>query len=74
MMDLDGMCKMLNEELVTQVYLCTFISFNRIFFLVTFTTTPVGDASSRLEVPVQVAEDAVELLQHQPIAIQDVDN
>jgi hypothetical protein len=31
MMDLDGMRQMLNEELVTQVYLCTFISFNRIF-------------------------------------------
>ncbi|EFX72835.1 hypothetical protein DAPPUDRAFT_325879 [Daphnia pulex] len=42
--------------------------------MLTFTTTPVGDASSRLEVPVQVAEDDVELLQHQPIAIQDVDN
>jgi hypothetical protein len=41
---------------------------------VTFTITPVGDASSRLEVPVPVSEDTVELLQHQPIAIQDVDN
>lgn len=40
----------------------------------TFTITPVGDASSRFEVPVPVSEDTVELLQHQPIAIQDVDN
>ncbi|EFX70008.1 hypothetical protein DAPPUDRAFT_257643 [Daphnia pulex] len=41
---------------------------------VTFTITPVGDASSRFEVPVPVSEDTVELLQHQPIAIQDDDN
>jgi hypothetical protein len=39
---------------------------------VTFTITPVGDGSSRFEIPIPLTEDTVEL--RQPLAIEDVVN